>query len=341
MQHMVQLAFSAPPDSALTWRVLRPSERDSALSDTAWIDPTPYIYEYYSPRLDTLTLWLTDSIAISQDSIFLEARYRRTDSVYNFEWYVDTLRAVWRAPKMTAKMKEAQDRKNRNRRLELKTNARRDFEIYDTLMLSCTTPLAAIEQDSIHLVKRNEEDETVVPFTFAPYDTLPTQLLFIANLQPGENYELRLDSGALHDIYGVTHIAGNYPLTVKTQADYSTLRVKLIPFEPLARIQILDNNDQVLRELPAVPEGAFFEYLKPDGYYMRLYLDLNGDGQWTTGSWAEKRQPEPVYYFPQKIQTKSNWDFDEEWDYKAVEQTLSKPKELLKASSSGKGRKGN
>ena len=74
---------------------------------------------------------------------------------------------------------------------------------------------------------------------------------------------------------------------------------------------------------------------------MRLYLDLNGDGQWTTGSWEQKRQPEPVYYFPQKIQTKSNWDFDEEWDYKSVEQTQSKPKELLKASSSGKGRKGN
>ena len=178
------LIFSAPPDSALSFRVLRPSETDTAKSDSAWIDPTPYIYEYYSPRLDTLTLWLTDSIAISQDSIFLEARYRRTDSVYNFEWYVDTLRAVWRAPKMTAKMKEAQDRKNRNRRLDLKTNARRDFEIYDTLRLSCTTPLAAIEKDSIHLIKRTEEEETIVPFSFAPYDTLPTQLLFLADLQP-------------------------------------------------------------------------------------------------------------------------------------------------------------
>ena len=88
----------------------------------------------------------------------------------------------------------------------------------------------------------------------------------------------------------------------------------------------------MLRELPADPEGALFEYLKPDAYYLRLYLDENGDGKWTTGSWSEKRQPEPIYYFPEKIQTKSNWDFEEEWDYQAVEQLKAKPKELIKAA---------
>ena len=65
---------------------------------------------------------------------------------------------------------------------------------------------------------------------------------------------------------------------------------------------------------------------------MRLYLDENGDGKWTTGSWSEKRQPEPIYYFPEKIQTKSNWDFEEEWDYQAVEQMKAKPKELIQAA---------
>ena len=156
------------------------------------------------------------------------------------------------------------------------------------------------------------------------------ELLFIADLQPGESYELRIDSGAMHDVYGTTHIAGSYALTVKTPADYSTLRVKLNPYVAQARIQVLNNNDQVLRELPAAEEGAFFEYLKPDTYYMRLYLDENGDGKWTTGSWEEHRQPEPIYYFPGKVQTKSNWDFEEEWDYRAVEQMKAKPSELVK-----------
>ena len=335
-QHRITFQFSSPPDSLPVWRSLSPSEVDSTKSDSAWIDPTPYICTHYTTNGDTMTLWLTDSLAIAQDSLFFEARYRRTDSVFNIEWYVDTLSAVWRAPKLTAKAKEAQDRINRNRRLDLRTNARRDFEIFDTLRLSCTTPLAVIEIDSIHLVERAETGEKPVPFTLAPHDSLPMQLVFLADLQPGTNYELRLDSAALHDVYGVSHIAGAYPLQLKSLADYSTLRVKLNPFEPTARIQVLNNKDQVIRELPAVPEGAFFENLKPDTYYLRLYLDEDGNGKWTTGSWEMKRQPEKMFYFPEKIQTKSNWDFEEEWDYQAVEQTKAKPKELQKVATPGK-----
>ena len=331
-QHLIKMLFSSAPDSLLSWRVLRPSEVDTAKSDTAWVDPSPYIYTQYSTHGDTVTLWLTDSIAIAQDSLFLEARYRRTDSLYNLEWYIDTLRAVWRAPRLTPKALEAQARKNRNRRLELKSNASKNFELYDTLRLNCTTPLASIELDSIHLFEKVDTLFKPVPFTLAPYDTLPMQLTFLADLKSNGTYELRIDSGALHDVYGITHIAGKYALKVKTPEDYSTLRVKITPFVPQARIQVLDKKDKVLRELPATAEGAFFEYLKPDTYYLRLYMDENGDGRWTTGSWEEHRQPEAVYYFPESLQTKSNWDFEEEWDYTAVPQTKAKPAALIKAA---------
>lgn len=329
-QHRISLLFSASPDSAMTWRVLRPSEMDSTKSDSAWTDPTPYLYTMFNDRRDTVTIWLTDSTAVRQDSIFLETHYRRTDSVYNLEWYTDTIRAVWRAPRLTAKALELQERINRNRRLDLKTNARKDFEIYDTLRLSSATPLARIALDSIHLFERIDTVTREIPFTLAEHDSITKEIVFLADLQPGGNYELLLDSGALHDVYGITHIKGMYGLLMKTPEDYSTLRVKLIPFDPKARIQILNNKDQVVRELPATEEGSFFEYLKPDTYYMRLYMDENGDGKWTTGEWSSKRQPEPIYYFPGKVQTKSNWDFEEEWDYTATEQMKSKPSELVK-----------
>ena len=76
----------------------------------------------------------------------------------------------------------------------------------------------------------------------------------------------------------------------------------------------------MVRELPLVENEVFFQYLKPDTYYLRLYIDADENGKWTTGSWEDKRQPEAVYYYPQSIQTKSNWDFEEEWDYTAVPQ---------------------
>ena len=335
-QHKITLLFSSSPDSLPTWRALRPSEADSAFSDSAWIDPSPHIHPAYSAHGDTVTLWLTDSVAIGQDSIFLETRYRRTDSLYRLEWFTDTLRAFWRAPKLNAKALEAKQRELRNRRLDLKTNARKGFEMYDTLWLSCTTPLAVVNDTAFHLYERVDTVLNPVPFELAPYDTLPMKFTIYADLQPNGEYELQLDSAALYDVYGFTHVAANYALKVKTPQDYSTLRVVLKPFEPKARIQLLNNKDVVVRELPAVEEGAFFEHLKPDTYYMRLYLDEDGDGRWTTGSWEHRRQPEPVYYFPDKIQTKSNWDFEQEWDYTAVEQVKSKPKELIKVTAKKK-----
>ena len=330
-RHKITMLFSASSDSLPIVRAMRPSENDSTKSDSAWIDPGPYMYMYASDKKDTVTIWLTDSIAIKQDSMFLEVRYRRTDSLYQLEWYTDTLRALWRAPRYNnAKAIEQQERINRNRRLSLRSNARKGFELYDTLRLTCTTPIVSIALDSIHLFERIDTIQREIPFTIAPHDSLAQELVFLADLQPGGNYELLLDSGALHDVYGTTHIKGTYGLLVKTPADYSTLRVKLNPYEPLARIQVLNSKDEVIRELPADEEGTLFENLKPDTYYMRLYLDMDGNGKWTTGEWSSKRQPEPIFYFPGKVQTKSNWDFEEEWDYRSMDPIESKPQELVK-----------
>lgn len=336
-QHMIRVSFSSPPDSLPSFRAISPWLWDTTLTaDTAWIDPTPYMHAQYSAHNDTITLWLTDSIAIGQDSIFLEVRYRRTDSLYNLEWCMDTLRAIWRAPRMSAKALRAKKHRDNTRKLELRSNAKKPFEIYDTLYITCTTPLLDIAPDSLHLMVRKDTLYTPVPFQIMPHDTLPMKLVLLASLGADKEYELRVDSGAMHDVYGVTNKKEKFALKVKTPEDYSTLRVKLTPFVPKARIQILNAKDQPVRELPAVPEGAFFRYLKPDTYYMRLYIDANEDGKWTTGSWEEHRQPEPFYYFPEKIQTKSNWDFEEEWDYEAVERTSAKPAELIKASAGSK-----
>ena len=172
------------------------------------------------------------------------------------------------------------------------------------------------------------------------YNSVPLELVSlreeIASLGAGKKYELRIDSAALHDVYGAPNKAEKFGLQVKNPEEYATLRVKLNPFLPKARIQLLNNSDEPVLELPAVQGGTFFRYLKPQTYYMRLYIDENGDGLWTTGSWEHKRQPEPVYYFPAKIQTKSNWDFEEEWNFKAIPQMEAKPKELIRIGSAKK-----
>lgn len=317
--HKIQLLFSSRPDSLPQIRSLT--------------DSISYVTEF-SRYKDTVSLWLTDSLSIFNDSIFLEARYRRTDSLFHLEWYTDTLRAIFRKPRMSATQRETKGLQLKNRRLEIKTNGRKGFDVYDTLRLAFGAPLAVLHLDSMHLVERVENGgEKPISFTVMPYDTLPMVLTILADFKPGGKYDLKLDSATFTDVYGTTHIAASYGIEVKKIEDYATLRVKLEPFVPKARLQLLNTKDQVILDCPAVEgEGTLFEYLKPGDYYLRMYIDENGDGKWTTGSWEHKRQPELVYYFPNKVNTRANWDFEEVWNYEAVERTKAKPVELIKAA---------
>lgn len=335
-QHTIRLVFGAPQDSLPVVRALPPSAMDSLASDSAWIDPMQYALLQANPTRDTLVYWLTDSLAIGQDSIFLEMTYLKSDSAYNLVPQTDTISAIYRAPRLTAKAKEAIYKKNRERMLELRSNAKSGFEVYDTLHILSPMPIDSIWADSIGLYEKVDTVYKSVPFTLQPTDSVPLGYLVVARLEQGKSYELRLDSGAVRDVYGVANKAKKFTLQLKTAEDYSTLLIKIPTYDPAIRLQLLDEKDKPVRELPASPEGTKFEYLTPKAYYLRLYFDLDGNGKWTTGDWATKRQPEPVFYFPAKLTLRANWDFEEIFDYLARPQLDSKPRELIKDAAATK-----
>ena len=332
--HIIKLQFSAPQDSLPLLRALPPSAMDSTSVDSLWTDPWAYTLLQANPTRDTLVYWLTDSLAIRQDSIFLEMTYLKSDSLYNLVPQTDTISAIYRAPRMTQKAKEAQEKKARERKLDLKSNAKDKFEVYDTLCIVAAFPIDSIYTDSIRLYEKQDTLLIDKPFSLRQKDVMSFQI--IAPLQQGKQYELHLDSAAVRDIYGVASDKKKFMLRLKTAEDYSTLLIRLPNYDPRIRLQLLSEKDQPVRELPAREEGTKFEYLTPKTYYLRLYFDLNGDGRWTTGDWITKRQPEPVYYFPAKLTLRANWDFEERFDYLARPQLEAKPRELRKDASAAK-----
>ncbi len=334
--HCIRLVFSAPQDSLPTIVALPPSAMDSTASDSAWVNPLDYALWQNNPTRDTLVCWLRDSAAISQDSIFFQMTYWKSDSLYNLVPQTDTVSAIYRAPRLTAKAKAALDKKNQERMLSFKSNAKNDFELNDTLRIYSQYPIDSIWCDSLHLMEKIDTVYKSCAFTLLPLDSACMGYAVVAKLEQGKSYELQLDSAAAKDIYGKVNAAAKFPLKMKTAEDYATLLVKLQDYDPAIRLQLLSEKDQVVCELPARPNGTKFEFLAPKTYYLRLYFDTNGDGKWTTGDWATKRQPEPVYYFPQKMSLRANWDFEEVFDYKAVQQLDAKPKELRKDAGATK-----
>lgn len=328
-QHAFTLIFATPQDSQPTIRAMRPSETDSTRSDSMWVNWLDYTLLQASPNLDTLTYWLTDSVAISQDSIYMQMTYLVSDSLYNLVQQTDTILVVYRCPRMSQKAREAQERKKRERKLELKTNASSKFEIYDTLRIYSAFPLDSVHTEMIHLAHKVDTVLTPVPIRIMEKDSIRMQTCVIAKLEPAESYVLEIDSAACRDIYGICNDAVKANIKLKSADEYANILVRMAQYDPRARIQLLSEKDAVLREQPASPDGTKFEYLAPTTYYLRLYLDLNGDGHWTTGDWLTRRQPEPVYYFPKKLKLRANWDFEETFDHLAVPQVDSKPAALL------------
>lgn len=324
-QHYFTLLFSAPQDSLPHIAALQP---DSLHQDSTWVDFTQYMLCQANPTNDTLVYWLTDSVAIKMDTLNFLMSYRMSDSLYNLVPATDTVTVIYRHSRLTAKAIEALERKNANRKVEIKSNASNKFDIYRTIEWYASTPLTDIEPDSIHLLEKKDTLLIPMAFKFARLDSIGMRFAIEAAIEPEHTYVLAIDSGAMHDIYGITNNPFKAEYHLRPKEEYASLTIHLAHFSPMARIQVLDEKDRVIREDPARQEGTTFTYLEAKSFYVRLYIDQDGDGKWTTGDWATKRQPEPVYYFPKKLSLRANWDFEETFDHLALPLLEQKPQAI-------------
>lgn len=332
-QHYFTLLFSAPQDSLPVIVALPP---DSTQQDSTWVDFTQYMLCQANPTKDTLIYWLTDSAAIRMDSLRFLMTYKMSDSLYQLVDTTDTVQAIYRHPRMSAKALEAKQRKNANRKVEIKSNASNKLDIYRSVEWFTTTPLKDYAIDSIHLLEKVDTTFKPVAFSLEPMDSVGMHFMLRADLQPEHSYTLRIDSGAMHDVYGISNNAFKADYKLRSLEEYSTLTILLDPYDARIRVQVLNDKDQVLRELPAAEKGAQFKYLEAKSFYIRLYVDEDGNKEWTTGDWSLKRQPEPVYYYPKKLTLRANWDFEETVDYLATPLLEQKPKALIKTDTGKK-----
>lgn len=340
-QHYFTLLFSAPQDDLPTIVALPPDGADSTINnqqsaDAARVDFTQYMLCQANPTKDTLVYWLTDSSVIRMDTLRFLMTYKMSDSLYQLVDTTDTVQAIYRHPRMSQKALEAKQRKNANRTVEIKTNASRKFDIYRSVEWYATTPIHDVSPDSLHLLEKVDTLLQPVAFSLEPSDSSGLRYTLQAKLKPEHSYVLRIDSGAMHDIYGVTNKRYETEYKLRSPDEYSTLTIRLTHFDPRARVQILNEKDQVVRELPAQAEGAVFKYLEAKSFYVRMYIDADGNGQWTTGDWALKRQPEPVYYFDKKLTLRANWEFEEEFDHLALPLLKQKPQALIQTNTGKK-----
>ena len=77
-------------------------------------------------------------------------------------------------------------------------------------------------------------------------------------------------------------------------------------------VELLDDKNEVIRKVE-FNEKMIFNELIPGKYQIRLIFDQDQNGEWTSGSLADKRLPERVIYNKELVDVKSKWEKEVEW----------------------------
>ena len=134
----------------------------------------------------------------------------------------------------------------------------------------------------------------------------------------------------MYGIYGLHNDKIKQNFKIKSEEDYCNIFFNISGADSQAFVELLDTQDKVVRTVSVRDGTADFYFLSPGKYSARLVNDTNGNGVWDTGLYEEKRQPEEVFYYPQFLEPKANWDLNQDWNVLALPLDKQKPDELKK-----------
>lgn len=300
-------------------------------------------------RNDTIRYWIKDTTLCEHDTLTLQLGYLATDTLGKLVPRTDTLRMVNKINRQRrlamaeeARKEKEKERKKRAKKgdtlavetkfLKISVDAPSSLDLNRNITLTFDEPLESIDTTAIHISQKVDTIWEERPFIFLADSVVPRKYQILADWQPGQEYRLNIDSLGFKGIYGLYTNKVENTLKVKTLEDYGTLYLNIVGAGPHAIVQLLNSTDAVVRQQPVSDKKTCdFYFLQPGTkYYIRLFNDDNNNGVWDTGNYADKIQPEEVFYFPKVWEMKANFEFEETWNIHALPLDKQKPDEIKK-----------
>ena len=303
-----------------------------------------------SLKNDTVYYWLRDTALVNQDTLRMEVQYMMTDTTNLLISKTDTLDITPKESyekRMKAKQKEIekwekeQEKKKKHdepydsimptEQLNLKINPAGSLSPVSVITIESPTPLLRIDTAAIHLYTKVDTLWYDANYVLKPSAHNIRSYTLTADWKPETEYSLEIDSAAIEDIYGLVTGPVKQGMKVKSEDDYSTLTVNLSGIQDTAIIvQLLTSSESVVMQNKAKNGVAEFYYVNPGKYYLRAFVDSNGNGQWDTGDYYADRQAEAVYYYPEETECKAKWDVTRNWNFTARKRFDQKPAAITK-----------
>ena len=193
------------------------------------------------------------------------------------------------------------------------------------------TPLQHCDTAAVHLYSMIDSVWYESSCRMVPVPNKVRNYEILANWRPGIEYSLEIDSAAFIDIYGKVSNAYKQGIKVKSEDDYSTLKLNISGVEDSAMVvQLLNSSGNMVKQVRVKKHVAEFKYVNPEKYFVSAFIDSNGNGVWDTGDYSEDRQAESVYYYPREIECKAKWDVSQSWNVTGTPVFKQKPEKITK-----------
>lgn len=262
------------------------------------LNPSDYIAEY-SKSGDTLTLWLKN---YQNDSLTLELKDK------NFPSDTVSLALIKKAEKSKGRGKEIP------KSVKLTTNCSSGlFDFYKTFNIFAATPIERQDFSKIFLIEGQDTLTTELFFT----DSLHHNLSLINKWKEDVSYKLIILPNALTDIFGNPNDTLEQTFRTTKIEKYGNIEIKLFTNAQNCSylVQLLNDKDLLIAQQSTLTSSTItFNYVNPGTYKVRVICDANNNGEWDTGNYLKKLQPEKVFYYPSTLNVRANWDQQIEWN---------------------------
>ena len=262
-------------------------------------------------------------------------------------------RAEKEAEEEAKKAAEAEGRKYEKKKKEKKKRAKEDeeeivvppmpLEPYDIRWSSTTglapnknidlrfdEPIAYLDTSKVTFGMKVDSLYEPAPYLLMPVEGTVNAYRFYAEWEPDSTYMLTLDSAAFVSVYGKATEPTKRNIKVRGLNAFSTLFVTLQNADTSAIVELLNSQDKVVRSAHVENGRADFYFLQPQTYYMRTFFDRNGNGEWDTGDYDTRQQPEEVFYYHSPMQLRAQWDVNQTWNLKSKRLDEQKPEKITK-----------
>ena len=175
----------------------------------------------------------------------------------------------------------------------------------ENLHIKTSAPIISIDSSKIELIA----DSVQIDFTIIKGDfSLDIEFEHLVN----KEYNLIMYQGAIKGLNKSENDSTNISFYTKGESMLAGLKINTTLQDTVYFIELL--KEGVILETIDAGKPLYFEKLLPGRYEMRLIVDSNQDGKWTAGNYFENVLPEKVYYYPELINLRANWELEVDWE---------------------------